>query len=101
MKLIKDRTTNIGKQINDLLKNLKSMNVRASHLLFSMNRWEKREDILNNLNNGINMIVDRYAFSGVVYSVANVFVLLIKRALLLIGLFVPIKDFHVLILYCN
>jgi dTMP kinase len=48
------------------------MEVKASHLLFSFNRWENREKILENLMNGYNVIVDRYAFSGVVYSVANV-----------------------------
>lgn len=48
------------------------MTVRASHLLFSLNRWEKREEILTKLGKGINLICDRYAFSGVVYSNANV-----------------------------
>lgn len=47
------------------------MAVRASHLLFSFNRWEKRESILSALEKGTNIIVDRYAFSGVVYSICN------------------------------
>lgn len=68
-----DRKTPMTSQhINDLLANLKSMTYRASHLLFSLNRWERREDILSELEKGNHVVVDRYAFSGVVYSVANV-----------------------------
>jgi dTMP kinase len=48
------------------------MHYRASHLLFSLNRWEKREEILNSLDKGTNVIIDRYAFSGIVYSIVNV-----------------------------
>ena len=48
------------------------MEIRATHLLFSINRWEKREEMLNMLLSGQHVIVDRYAFSGVVYSIANV-----------------------------
>jgi dTMP kinase len=58
--------------INDLLANLKTLTYRAAHLLFSLNRWERREDILNELEKGNNVLIDRYAFSGVVYSVASV-----------------------------
>lgn len=48
------------------------MNLRASHLLFSFNRWEKKDDIINILNSGTHLIIDRYAFSGYCYSVCNV-----------------------------
>lgn len=49
------------------------MEVRASHLLFSLNRWEERGEIIRNLlDEGVNLVVDRYAFSGVVYSICNV-----------------------------
>ena len=44
----------------------------AIHLLFSVNRWEMRDEILRDLNNGITLICDRYAFSGVAYSAAKV-----------------------------
>jgi len=40
--------------------------------MFSANRWEMKEDIIKDLNNGINLICDRYAFSGVAYSAAKV-----------------------------
>lgn len=66
-----DRTTDSGKILDAYLKNSKNLKLRAQHLLFSFNRWEKAEDILDSLNNGINVILDRYAFSGVAYSVAK------------------------------
>jgi dTMP kinase len=66
-----DRTTQIGQQINSLLKKQMSIPVRFSHLLFSVNRWELRENILTKLKAGVNLIIDRYAFSGVVYSIVN------------------------------
>ena len=80
-----DRETKIGKEINEILKNYKSMEVRACHLLFSLNRWEKREEMLNLLADGVNVLVDRYAFSGVVYSIANVKAFIIFRELTLSG----------------
>jgi dTMP kinase len=54
-----------------MLKGNEAMETRASHLLFSLNRWEKREWMLKKLESGTNLIVDRYAFSGVVYSHAQ------------------------------
>jgi len=48
------------------------LNDEAVHLLFSMNRWEKREELIKLLlNEGVNIICDRYAFSGVAYSAAK------------------------------
>lgn len=66
-----DRSTYSGKILNDILVNNKNMSVKASHLLFSFNRWEKMDEIEQKLTNKINLIVDRYAFSGVAYSIAN------------------------------
>lgn len=66
-----DRSTDSGKILDAYLKNSKNLKLRAQHLLFSFNRWEKAEDILDSLNKGINVILDRYAFSGVAYSVAK------------------------------
>ena len=70
-----DRTTQSGKLINDLLTSKNNMSVNASHLLFSFNRWEKKDTLISLLERGVNVIVDRYAFSGVVYSVCNVILL--------------------------
>jgi len=66
-----DRSTDSGRILDAYLKNSKNLKLRAQHLLFSFNRWEKAEDILDSLNKGTNVILDRYAFSGVSYSVAK------------------------------
>jgi len=39
--------------------------------MFSANRWELRDRILGEINKGVNVILDRYAFSGVAYSAAK------------------------------
>ena len=44
----------------------------AIHLFFSANRWEMKEQILRDLESGITLVCDRYAFSGVAYSAAKV-----------------------------
>ena len=44
----------------------------AIHLFFSANRWEMKEQILKDLESGITLVCDRYAFSGVAYSAAKV-----------------------------
>jgi len=66
-----DRDIPSGKMLDEYLKNSKKLHIRASHLLFSFNRWEKREYILNEIDNGTTIISDRYAFSGIAYSLAN------------------------------
>ena len=47
-----DRETQTGKLINNYLsRKQKTLTPRASHLLFSANRWEKAEDISKCLKN--------------------------------------------------
>ena len=41
------------------------------HELFSLNRWECKNDIEHLLASGTTLIVDRYAYSGVVYTAAK------------------------------
>ena len=48
------------------------MGNEAVHLLFSMNRWENKNWVVQQLANGTNLVCDRYAYSGVAYSVAKV-----------------------------
>lgn len=43
----------------------------AVHLLFSANRWELVEKMKTYLELGVNVILDRYAYSGVAYSSAK------------------------------
>lgn len=57
--------------INQYLKNAKELDDHTIHLLFSANRWEKHREILDDLNNGITLVVDRYAYSGAAFSGAK------------------------------
>ena len=41
------------------------------HLIFSINRWELKDEIINKLNNNTHLILDRYSYSGVAYSHAK------------------------------
>eukprot|EP01134_Creolimax_fragrantissima_P007986 CFRG7986T1 len=66
-----DRTTKIGTTINDYLSNTVDMSDQAIHLLFSANRWEAMQSMQTDLTNGITLIVDRYAFSGVAFTAAK------------------------------
>ncbi|KAF7266588.1 uncharacterized protein LOC143206831 [Rhynchophorus ferrugineus] len=64
-----DRTTVIGRLINEYLTNKKcKLNDQAIHLLFSANRWENVEKMKSLLNNGTTLIVDRYSYSGIAFS---------------------------------
>lgn len=67
-----DRTTNIGQMINSYLQSKTELNDKAIHLLFSANRWELSQYIIDTINNGTTIIADRYAYSGVAYSIAKV-----------------------------
>lgn len=66
-----DRTTPIGKVIDDYLNHRIELNDQAIHLLFSANRWEVSDSIIKALKEGTTVIVDRYAFSGIVFSRAK------------------------------
>ena len=66
-----ERTTDIGKMISSFLQNKKPMGSELLHLLFSANRWELQNEIREKLQKGEIIIIDRYAYSGVAYSVAK------------------------------
>jgi len=66
-----ERQTMIGNLINQYLSCTKEIDDHAIHLLFSANRWELVEEIKKNLTSGTNVIIDRYAFSGVAFSAAK------------------------------
>ena len=65
-----DRSTEIGQLIDAFLHG-KNLPQQAVHLLYSANRWEVSQKIIKTLQSGTNVICDRYAFSGIVYSIAN------------------------------
>jgi dTMP kinase len=66
-----DRTTATGAMINSYLTQQTSQQDQAIHLIFSANRWEAVEGMLKLLADGVTFIVDRYSFSGAVYSAAK------------------------------
>ncbi|OAX85408.1 thymidylate kinase [Emergomyces africanus] len=66
-----DRTTEIGKLINAYLVGNVHLDDHSIHLLFSANRWEAAAEIQQDISNGITVIVDRYSYSGAVYSAAK------------------------------
>lgn len=67
-----DRETETGRLINRYLQGTENVNNNHSlHLLFSCNRWEKYDEIINLLESGKHVICDRYSYSGICYSVAS------------------------------
>ncbi|WVQ62268.1 thymidylate kinase [Kwoniella botswanensis] len=66
-----DRTTAIGKMIDAYLQSKAEMDDHAIHLLFSANRWECAAAIKRDLDRGITVVADRYAFSGIAFSAAK------------------------------
>lgn len=66
-----DRTTATGQMINSYLQGKAEQNDQAIHLLFSANRWEAVQGMLDELQSGTTIVIDRYSFSGAVYSAAK------------------------------
>jgi len=83
-----DRTSTIGKMIDSYLRSNSELDDHVIHLLFSANRWEfvyvsfthhsyplthgcDSNSILQDLAEGITIICDRYAFSGICFSHAK------------------------------
>ncbi|XP_021377738.1 thymidylate kinase-like isoform X2 [Mizuhopecten yessoensis] len=66
-----DRTSTIGQMINNYLGSKCEIEDHSVHLLFSANRWEKQPRMMELLESGTTLIVDRYAFSGVAFTAAK------------------------------
>ena len=67
-----DRTTAVGKLINQYLVGDTELDDRAVHLLFSSNRWEGAQNLERHLfHNQETVICDRYAYSGVAFTSAK------------------------------
>lgn len=66
-----ERSSKSGATINEYLSGKSTMRNTDIHELFSENRWEFNNQIIEMLNSGKHVIADRYAFSGVAYSVAK------------------------------
>jgi dTMP kinase len=57
--------------INAYLSGASQQEDHAIHLLFSANRWEAAESIKQHIAAGTTVVVDRYYYSGCVYSAAK------------------------------
>ncbi|KAL9639654.1 MAG: hypothetical protein Q9164_000783 [Protoblastenia rupestris] len=66
-----DRTTPIGASISSYLQSNLELEDHAIHLLFSANRWEAAPSIIAAIEGGTTVVVDRYYYSGIVYSSAK------------------------------
>lgn len=66
-----DRNLPTGRIINNYLTSQDNLDDHAVHLLFSANRWERCKFILDTLNSGRHIVCDRYAYSGVAYTMSK------------------------------
>jgi len=66
-----NRTTTIGKMIDNYLKQSVELDDHTIHLLFSANRWESFKTMKDLLLSGTTVIVDRYAYSGIAFTAAK------------------------------
>lgn len=66
-----DRTTPTGMMINSYLTNQAQLEDHSVHLLFSANRWEAAAALRKDIEDGIWVVIDRYSYSGAVYSAAK------------------------------
>ncbi|XP_047443391.1 thymidylate kinase [Mugil cephalus] len=66
-----DRTTTIGQLISAYLEKKSDLEDHTVHLLFSANRWELVPLMKKKLEQGITLVVDRYAFSGAAFTSAK------------------------------
>ncbi|QDJ95117.1 thymidylate kinase [Hypsugopox virus] len=66
-----NRTTAIGQIIDKYLKKEINLPDKSIHLLFSANRWEFNNIFKKYIKNNINIILDRYIYSGIAFSAAK------------------------------
>lgn len=66
-----NRSTVIGQMINNYLVGSSNQEDHAIHLLFSANRWEAADEIQQHVQAGTTVVIDRYYYSGCVYSAAK------------------------------
>jgi dTMP kinase len=66
-----DYSTPIGKEIRLFLDGRRSFSREVQHMLLSVNRWEKKEEIEQLLLSETIIIMDRYYQSNIVYGLSN------------------------------
>ena len=60
-----------GKILRSFLQKQAFMNKETASILFAANRWETAKTIIDRINNGEIIILDRYCYSGTAYSMAT------------------------------
>ncbi|XP_068148228.1 thymidylate kinase [Drosophila tropicalis] len=65
------KSSQIGQVINSYLTNSQDLPDEVIHLMFSANRWEHLNHMRKQLEAGTTLVVDRYSYSGVAYTVAK------------------------------
>ncbi|KAJ3302363.1 hypothetical protein HDU76_005536 [Blyttiomyces sp. JEL0837] len=71
MRKFPDRSTPVGQMIDGYLKGQNKVDPRTIHQLFAANRSELMPSMRKDLTDGKTLVLDRYAFSGVAYTVAK------------------------------
>lgn len=66
-----NRSTESGQMINAFLTNQSDFAQETIHLLFTINRWESKKSMEQLLREGTTLVVDRYSYSGIAYSMAK------------------------------
>uniref|UniRef100_A0A8C3WQF2 Thymidylate kinase n=1 Tax=Catagonus wagneri TaxID=51154 RepID=A0A8C3WQF2_9CETA len=66
-----ERSTAIGQLLASYLEKKSEVEDHSVHLLFAANRWEHVPLMKEKLSQGITLVVDRYAFSGVAFTSAK------------------------------
>lgn len=66
-----NRSTPTGQMINSYLSGQTQQDDHAIHLFFSANRWESSKEIEDLILAGTDVYIDRYYYSGCVYSAAK------------------------------
>lgn len=66
-----NRSTVIGKKIDDFLKNKINLTKELELKFFAENRKEFNSEILNLLKSGYNVICDRYVYCNLAYTLTN------------------------------
>lgn len=66
-----NRSTESGKMINAFLTNQSEFAPETIHLLFTINRWECKKSMEQLIREGTTLVVDRYSYSGIAYSMAK------------------------------
>lgn len=66
-----DYGTPIGRQLKAYLRGKNRLDMRAVHLLYAANKWEKEAEIRREIKRGRILIVNRYTPSNLAYGVAH------------------------------